>query len=149
VNGEYSLIQFTLEVYYPIFIILLPIIIFARWFVQKKLVNPSTDKIVLIGSNKLDILQINNSDLVCVSSADNYVDISYLVNNELNKKLLRTTLKSIESQFPELVKVHRSHLINPTHFKEWKDSNTLLLTQTEVPVSKSYKKVILSMNIHP
>ncbi|GAA4972441.1 LytTR family DNA-binding domain-containing protein [Algibacter aquimarinus] len=145
VNGMYSFIKFTLEVYYPTFFILLPIIIFARWFINKKVINKNSKKITLKGDNKLDILQINNEDLVCVSSADNYVDVYYLMNGILNKKLLRTTLKNIESQFPELIKIHRSHLINPIHFMEWKNSNTISLTQKEVPVSKNYKKKILAM----
>ena len=146
VNGDYSFIKFTLEVYYPIFFILLPVIIFGRWFVNRKEVPQDTEEIILTGNNKLDILQLKLSDLICVSSADNYVSVSHLVNDVVRTKLLRTTLKKMELQLPELVKVHRSHLINPIHFKEWKDANTLLLTQTEVPVSKNYKKAVLAMN---
>ncbi|WP_299438884.1 LytTR family DNA-binding domain-containing protein [uncultured Aquimarina sp.] len=149
VNGDYSFIKFTLEIYYPIFFILLPIIIFARWFISRKIAPHNSKKLVLTGDNKLDILQIKEEDLICISSADNYVTVTYLVNDVLSKKLLRTTLKNIESQLPELMKVHRSHLINPIHFKEWKNANTLLLTHIEVPVSKNYKKAILAMNHSP
>lgn len=149
VNGNYSFIKFTFEIYYPIFFILLPIIIFARWFVSKKIVHQNSTKIILTGDNKLDILQINEEDLICVSSADNYVTVTYLINDVLSKKLLRTTLKNMESQLPQLLKVHRSHLINPIHFKEWKDATTILLTQIEVPVSKNYKKAIVAMNHSP
>ena len=146
VNGAYSFVKFTFEIYYPIFFILLPIIIFARWFINRQIVHQNSGKIILLGDNKLDILQIKKEDLICISSADNYVMIAYLIHGELNKKLLRTTLKNIESQVPELMKVHRSHLINPIHFKEWKNTSTLLLTNLEVPVSKNYKKAILAMN---
>jgi hypothetical protein len=149
VNGNHSFIKFTFEIYYPIFFILLPIIIFARWFISRKIVHQNSTKIILTGDNKLDILQIAAEDLICVSSADNYVTVAYLINDVLSKKLLRTTLKNIQSQLPQLVKVHRSHLINPIHFKEWKDTNTLLLTQIEVPVSKNYKKEIVAMNHSP
>ena len=146
VNGEYSFTEFTLEVYYPIFFILLPIIIFAKWFLNKKAIHLDLKKIILKGDNKLDILQIESSELICISSADNYVEVSYLINDVLNKKLLRTTLKNIELQLPELMRVHRSHLINPIHFKEWKDSARILLTGIEVPVSKNYKKDVLALN---
>jgi hypothetical protein len=149
VNGNHSFIKFTLEIYYPIFFILLPIIIFARWFVSRKIVLQKATKIILTGDNKLDILQINEEDLICVSSADNYVTVVYLINDVLSKKLLRTTLKNMELQLPQLMRVHRSHLINPIHFKEWKDANTLLLTQIEVPVAKNYKKAIVAMNHSP
>ena len=149
INGAYSFIQFTFEVYYPIFLFLLPIIIFARWFLNKKVVNHNSEKIILTGENKLDILQIKSSDLICITSADNYVEVAYLINNILNKKLLRTTLKNMHSQLPELVKVHRSHLINPIHFKEWKTANVLLLTQMEVPISKNYKQNIMALDHSP
>jgi hypothetical protein len=146
VNGDYAMMKFALVIYYPIFFILLPIIIFSRWFIRKKMAQRNSKKLLLTGANKLDILQIEEEDLICVSSADNYVTVAYLVNAKLYKKLLRTTLKNIEMQLPQLVKVHRSHLINPTHFKEWKNASTLLLTEIEVPVSKNYKKDILAMN---
>jgi len=148
INGAYSFTKFTFEVYYPIFLIILPILLFSRWFLSKKAVNQNSDRIVLNGENKLDVLQINLSDLVCVSSADNYVEVSYLIKNELQKKLLRITLKNIHPQAPSLLKTHRSYLINPAHFKDWKNANTIRLTQMEVPVSKNYKKDVLGIHNH-
>ncbi len=148
INGEYSFVKFTFEVYYPIFLIILPILLFTRWYLSKKAVAQNSDKIVLTGENKLDVLQIHLSDLVCISSADNYVEVSYLMQTKLSKKLLRTTLKNIHPQVPDLLKVHRSHLINPVHFKDWKNANTVELTQTEVPVSKNYRKKVLAIHDH-
>ncbi|MBO3696880.1 LytTR family DNA-binding domain-containing protein [Roseivirga sp. E12] len=149
INGVYSFSKFTLEVYYPIFFIILPILIFVRWYLNKKAPDPESDKIVLSGENKLDVLQIKQSDLICISSADNYVEVTYLTKDGVNRKLLRTTLKNVHAQKPELVKVHRSHVINPEHFKEWKDSNTILLTEIELPVSKSYKQNLVSLDHSP
>lgn len=149
VNGDYSFTKFTLEVYYPIFFVVLPILLIARWFLNRKAVDLNSGKIVLVGENKLDVLKLKPSDLICISSADNYVEVTYLLNNELRKKLLRTTLKNIHAQEPELVKVHRSHVINPVHFKEWKDSSSIILTQVELPVSKSYKQNLLALDHSP
>jgi len=148
VNGDFSFSKFTLEVYYPIFLFLLPILIFSRWYLNKKAIQKKSNTIILTGENKLDVLQINLSDLVCISSADNYVEVSYLVKNELNKKLLRITLKNMHPQVPSLVKVHRSYLINSSHFKDWKNASTIYLTQTEVPVSKKYKKDVIEIHNH-
>jgi len=146
VNGDYSFTKFTLEVYFPVFLILLPILLFTRWFLNRRATNHLSDKIILTGQNKLDALQINFSDLVCISSANNYVEISYLLKNELSKKLLRITLKNMHPQVPKMLKVHRSHLINPYHFKDWKNTNTIYLTQMEVPVSKNYKGDVLEIH---
>lgn len=85
IEGEFSFLSFTFEVYYPIFFILLPIIIFARWFANKKIANPLSEKIIITGDNKLDVLQIKEQDLICVSSADNYVVVSYLTNDLVSK----------------------------------------------------------------
>ncbi|OEK01289.1 hypothetical protein BFP97_07075 [Roseivirga sp. 4D4] len=149
INGVYSFSKFTLEVYYPIFFIILPILIFVRWYLNKRAPDTESDKIILSGENKLDVLQIKQSDLICISSADNYVEVTYLTKEGVNRKLLRTTLKNVHAQKPELVKVHRSHVINPQHFKEWKDSNTILLTEMELPVSKSYKQNLISLDHSP
>jgi hypothetical protein len=145
INGIYSFTKFTLEVYYPIFFIILPIIVFARWFLTKRSLKNHDGQITLTGENKYDVLKLYQTDLVCISSADNYVEVSYLANNELRKKLLRSTLKKIHGQQPELLKVHRSHIINPTHIKEWKSTNSLQLTKIEVPVSKNYKPDIIGL----
>ncbi len=145
INGLYSFTKFTFEVYYPIFLILFPIIIFGRWYLTKRSLNKLEGQITLTGENKYDILKIKLSDLICISSADNYVEVAYLANNELQKKLLRNTLKGIHVQKPELVKVHRSHLINPLHFKEWKSSTVLQLTKVEVPISKNYKQEVMAL----
>lgn len=92
IKGNHNLKEFALEVYFPIFLVLLTVLIFARWFLNRKSHQQTTKKIILKGDNKLDILQINHSDLVSISSADNYVEVSYLKDNVLCKKLLRSTL---------------------------------------------------------
>ncbi|WP_175416226.1 LytTR family DNA-binding domain-containing protein [Aggregatimonas sangjinii] len=145
INGTYDVWKFTFGVYYPIFFILFAVLVLARWYSNKRAPLPVADTVVLKGDNKLDILQISFSDLVSISSADNYIEVNYLKSKHLQKKLLRTTLKRIQTDVPELLKVHRSHLINPAHFKEWKDANTLNLTQMQVPVSKKYKSAVLAL----
>lgn len=149
INGDYSFMKFTFEVYYPIFFIMLPILLFARWYLNKKIAKQDSGKMILTGENKLDVLHIKEDDLICISSADNYVEVTYQTKSGINRKLLRTTLKNIHAQKPELVKVHRSHVINPVHFKEWKDSTTIMLTEIELPVSKSYKQNLLSLDHSP
>lgn len=146
INGDSPLLNFIFGIYSPIFFFALTIIVFSRWFLNRKTSKPNNEKIILKGENKLDVLQVKFSELVCISSADNYVEINYLKEGLLKKKLLRTTLKNIHSDMSNLLKVHRSYLINPMHFKDWKDSGTIHLTQMEVPVSKNYKKNLIVMN---
>ncbi|WP_299835700.1 LytTR family transcriptional regulator DNA-binding domain-containing protein [uncultured Tenacibaculum sp.] len=131
-------------------IIFTPIIIFARTLtlkflpqekeITKNLPQKKTEeKLIIRGEYKLDILKIRASDLVCVSKSQNYVEVFFIENSSIQSKLIRSSLKKIQTDIPFLIQVHRSHLINIDHFKSWKNSNTILLTQTEIPVSKNYK----------
>lgn len=145
INGEYSLLRFTLGVYYPIFFIILPMILLSRWYVGRQVKN-AQEVLILYGENKLDVLKLQPDELVAVSSASNYVEVMYLQEGQLKKKLLRTSLKNIREQMPHLVQIHRSHVINTTHFKEWKNAQTIMLTQLELPVSKNFRNEALSLS---
>lgn len=145
VNGNYNFSLFAMGVFLPVLIIFIPILVVGRWYVFKQPKVRKEASIILKGENKLDILKLNPSDLICISSATNYVEVSYLKNSTLQRKLLRSTLKTMEDETSGLLKVHRSHLINPLHFKEWKDANTIILNQMEVPVSKKYKPSVLEL----
>ena len=90
-------------------------------------------------------LKIRKADLVSISNAQNYVEIFYLENNQLRTKLIRSSLKKVQEDFDFLLQIHRSHLINPLHFKSWRNSNTIILTQIELPVSKNYKASLLTL----
>ncbi len=149
ISGDYSLVEFVLGVYLPIFFVLLSILIILRWFLFRQTAKTESGKITIIGENKLDTLRINAVDLVAVSSADNYVEINYLKNGELTKKLIRTTLKKIATQLPDLIQTHRSHLINPDHLTEWRDSKTIVLGDLHIPVTKTYKASVLSLQTRP
>jgi len=135
VNGDYAVFRFFLEQYVPILIIVTPVI-----FLLRKIAAPKGEKnaITIKGENKRDILRIAKSELVMVSSSDNYIEVSYLNQGLLTKRLLRTTFKKIESELSFLKRVHRSHLINEEHFKEWVGRDTINVAGAIVPVSKKY-----------
>lgn len=147
VNGDYSISAFILEQYIPILIIITPIMFLLRRFVSKKgkVISVEEGMITLKGENKNDILRLKSDTIISVNSSDNYVEVSYLEQNTLKKKLLRTTLSKVESEFEFLTRSHRSYLINTDHFIEWTGKDTAKLTQAEVPVSKQYKEAISSI----
>ena len=143
-NGGYDFIKFSRIIILKSALISTPIIVLARIY-SVKLIPTKDENIIIRGENKLDILKIRKQDLVCVSNSQNYVEIFFLEENKLKTKLIRSTLKKVQNDFDFLVQVHRSHLINPTHFKAWKNQDTLSLTQIELPVSKNYKEHLLSL----
>ena len=143
IEGIYDFWEFFLEIIVNIILIVTPLLIIARRYVSK-LTPEEDDEITLKGENKLDFLRIKKSDLVCISKSQNYVEIYYLENGQLQSKLIRSSLKKIQEEFDFLVQIHRSHLINPGHIKTWKDTNHISLTHIDLPVSKNYKKQLLS-----
>lgn len=143
-NGGYDFFQFFRLIILKSALISTPIIVFARIF-SVKLIPTKDETIIIRGENKLDILKIKKQDLICVSNAQNYVEIFFIDESQLKTKLIRSTLKKVQHDFDFLVQVHRSHLINPAHFKAWKNQDTISLTQIELPVSKNYKERLLSL----
>ncbi|GEC80041.1 LytTR family DNA-binding domain-containing protein [Flavobacterium aquatile] len=143
-NGGFGFLEFIQVIILKSALISTPIIVLARIY-SVKLIPIQDENIVIRGENKLDILKIRKNDLVCVSNSQNYVEIFFLEENQLKAKLIRSTLKKIQKDFDFLVQIHRSHLINPTHFKAWKNQETIFLTQIELPVSKNYKEQLLSL----
>lgn len=153
VNGDWGFRRFSLEIFLPTIIILLPLLAFARWIVARRRHTstqpqaPPLPQLLLQGDNKHDVLRIRTQELLLISAANNYVEIHYLVDGELQKKLLRTTLKRLHTDVPDLVRVHRSHLVNPEHFREWTDPGHLQIGSIQVPVSKTYKAQLLAQGL--
>jgi len=143
-NGGYNFVEFSTIIFLRGSLISAPLVILARRYLIK-LIPIKEDILLIKGDNKLDILKIKKEDLICVSNAQNYIEIFYAENNQLKSKLIRYSLKKIKEDFNFLVQIHRSHLINTSHFKSWKNQNTIFLTQIELPVSKSYKENIMSL----
>ncbi|CAM3664783.1 LytTR family transcriptional regulator DNA-binding domain-containing protein [Flavobacterium chungbukense] len=143
-NGGYAFSEFFSVIFIKVVLIVTPIIILSRRYLIK-LIPIKEDVLIIRGENRLDILKINKSDLVCISNAQNYVEIFYLENDKLQAKLIRSSLKKVQDDFGFLIQIHRSHLINPIHFKSWRNANTIILTQIELPVSRNYKEALLTL----
>ncbi len=143
INGGYNFLEWNTEIMMRAAIVNFSILVIARSYLIK-LIPKREEQLTIKGDNKLDILKILRSELICISNAQNYVEIFYIKDNTLQKKLIRTSLKKMKQEFDFLLQVHRSHLVNPSHFKYWKNSKTICLTQMEVPVSKTFNKDLLS-----
>lgn len=152
-KGNISLLStFIQQFYIPAVLTLFPIIIITRWalgrYSQKK---NKHKKIEIKGSGNYDSLHIHFNDLVYVKSSDNYIEVSYLESGILKKAIIRALLTNIEKTFPDLLRTHRSYLINPFHFKQWNSGKNklevILKNDISVPVSKTYtKNVTASIN---
>ncbi|MEP1306633.1 MAG: LytTR family DNA-binding domain-containing protein [Balneola sp.] len=116
---------------------------------------PYADTIKPISTPSGTVLAIQPDDIIYMKSDDNYVIVFYSHNSQVKKELVRSTLKSISSnfQFPFL-RVHRSYLVNFNKVHKVDGNNqalTLTLSEADaiIPVSKTYiPKVMESLTSH-
>ena len=86
------------------------------------------------------------SDILLIRSADNYVEIIYKEGSEIKKKMIRSTLKRIESQlrpYPGFIRCHRTAIVNRYQIQRVnKKYNNYSLSMKEygeeIPVSRQY-----------
>ena len=90
-------------------------------------------------------------DLLLLESTDNYVSVFYILENKVQRKLLRNTLKNMEEMLKEnnILRCHRSFMVNPANVnfmqKEGKKLNLKLNHfDKPVPVSEKYSSPFLN-----
>jgi len=104
------------------------------------------EHIELVSENRSEKLAIESSELILVKSAENYVEINYLVRGGGTKKLLRATFKSIEDQlmpYSQMIRCHRTYIINMDHvMKLHREYGRIYLKmngiEEDIPVSRQY-----------
>jgi len=150
VYGEpnpYTLWYFATALYLPAMSTIFPIVLVGRWAFGKYLEKQLEDqKIEIEGEGTYEGLRLQWNDLVYVKADDNYVEVSFLNNGALKKQLIRSKLSKVEGTFPELLRTHRSYLINPFHFLQFKTiegkRNLQLTSEIIVPISKTYSEKV-------
>ncbi|WP_431134206.1 LytTR family DNA-binding domain-containing protein [Psychroserpens mesophilus] len=131
----------------PAIFTILPIIVIGRFafgkYKEKKL---EAQKIEIQGEGQYEGLRLQLDELICIQSSDNYIEVFYLNGALLKKTLIRNKLSVIEDSFPEVLRTHRSFIINPFHFQSWKTEKgkhfLYLSHNIEVPISKTYLDLV-------
>lgn len=114
-------------------------------------ISTDTGFLTIYAENKSEWLKIRPSDLIFLESADNYVSIYYMEQQQVQKKLLRSSLTRIAEQITQsyIQRCHRSYMLN-LHQIKYVDGNSrglqlqLLDTDKIIPVSRKYVKGILA-----
>lgn len=71
--------------------------------------------LTLTGHYKSERLEVQSDDLLLITASDNYIEIYFLENGKLQKRLFRNTLKSVQeslTSYPEFFRTHKTHLVN-------------------------------------
>ena len=142
-ENPYTLGYFINSIYIPAIITILPIILAGRWAFGRYFEKQIEDqKIEIEGEGTYEGLRIQFNDLIAIKADDNYIEVSFLNQGVLKKQLIRNKLSKIESTIPELMRTHRSYLINPIHFQQFKMEqgklSVILSAEMLIPVSKTH-----------
>lgn len=105
-----------------------------------------TKKIEFLTEHGRENLMLMPSDIACIRSADNYVEIVYKEEEQFRKKLTRNTLRNIEQMLKPwsvFVRCHRTCLINlmlvESIFKKHNNHHIRLKGYNEeIPVARQY-----------
>jgi hypothetical protein len=129
----------------PIFV---PLMLYLRQKFGEKIIQPSSNSIILIGENKNEILRLEKEELLFVKAVENYVEICFVdKTNKTITKTFRQTLSNVGRQLPFLEKCHRSYLVNTSNISTIIGNSqsakiTFSVGEKEIPISKTFYKQI-------
>ena len=112
--------------------------------------NDADEKIEIFSENKYENFKIRLRDIIAIKSADNYIKIYCVKSNVVEMKIIRNTLKSLESQLikrREFVKCHRPSIVNMRYVdklvKNYSGYRILINgLEEEIPVSRQYLVIV-------
>ena len=114
--------------------------------------NKPTEKRLIVfkdenGKIKFSVL---SNDLLLLESTDNYVSVFYILQNKVQRKLLRNSLKNLEEMLKEnmIVRCHRSFMVNPANVEFMQKNGKKLNIKIKhfdksIPVSEKYSSPFL------
>jgi uncharacterized membrane protein len=109
-------------------------------------------KAVLVAENEKIALQIDPMDLLFIKSEGNYIEVFYRLNDNVQKELIRNSLKAIEEQLSAKVffRCHNRFLINLHHIQKVEGNArnfelALANVEEKIPVSRSKSQTLLQL----
>ena len=104
----------------------------------------------LNSENPKDNISAESKDIYYVAAADNYIEVYYLVNNNMKKAMLRSTLKNAHGKlkrFSNFYRCHRTYIVNLDKVKSVTGNSQgykLILFDTEksIPVSRTLTREV-------
>ena len=95
---------------------------------------------------------VRSKDFLYIESTDNYVTVTFILEGKLQRKLLRNTMKNMESQIgsQSILRCHRSFMVNTQNVDFVQKENKKLFlhlnsSETIIPVSEKYSPLLLSI----
>ena len=94
-------------------------------------------------------LSVDIDNLFFIEAADNYVNIYYSNKDKISKFCLRNSLKNMENINPNIIRCHRSYMVNFSKVKVLRREKDGLFIELDskdipdIPISKTYSEKII------
>jgi len=110
----------------------------------------TSQKIIIHAENPANDLEIETSNLIYITSANNYVDIFYLKEKDVKHVMLRNTLKNVEEdlqEYPNFCRCHKGYIVDlkkVIKISSGVSGLKLRLNEIEdtIPVSRALAKIV-------
>lgn len=113
-------------------------------------IPPEKRLVVLKDENGKIKFSVLATDLLVLESTDNYVSVFYILQNKVQRKLLRNSLKNMEEMLKEsgIMRCHRSFMVNPANVEFMQKKGKKLNIKIKhfdksIPVSEKYSSPFL------
>jgi len=111
-------------------------------------IEPVLQQIIFTSENEKENLCINPQHFLAATSADNYVKVFYMQNDQLKTTIIRSTLKKVEensADFSNIFRCHRTALVNTAQVEKVNGTAQgyklkLAFMMDEIPVSRNLNK---------
>lgn len=112
--------------------------------VRFTLINEKASRIHVASENQGESFDLDKMDLLYLKSAENYIEVYFLENGKIQKRIIRNTLKKFAKDWeaePSLFRCHKSYLINLTRVRTITGNAQGLKAQlehvdTSIPISR-------------
>lgn len=103
----------------------------------------STGLVSVCGHNRNERLRLAVDDVLYAQAQQNYVTLCHVQGSRVKQRMLRLTLVELQQQLPQLQRVHRSYLVNPSQVQGVAGNARrrrlqLQHVQTTIPVSSRF-----------
>lgn len=136
----------------PFCTVFIPFLSFLRFTFGKVIIideaNKNDKTIQVAGENKDENITIKMSQFIYAEACQNYVDIHYLNDDKnVERKVVRSTFRSVVDQVSDAYQVHRSFLVNLDYLDKVSGNSRKRFIQlkgvdADIPVSKKYHQSI-------
>lgn len=118
---------------------------------QIKISQPAEKRLIAFKDDNIKIkFSALSKDILMLESTDNYVSVYYVLENKVQRKLIRNTLKNLENLLGEssIIRSHRSFMINLENIEFVQQNGKKLIVKVKlmnkrIPVSQKYSSLFL------